>query len=213
MLKRNRFALLTDEELKDLLHGLHVTQNKSVLQMSKELGISRDAVYKWCAALGIPTRSGSEANRSRFSRASEEERKAVTHKANTARRGSKQTAEERENVARGKQATAKMSKYEVLFARWMLEAGLSGFVFNYAFGPYNIDFAFPSHQIAIEVDGGNWHTAPRKVEQDNAKTSALLTHSWRIYRLDTRGDFKNKSIGFIEGLVEELLGPSYTPSE
>jgi very-short-patch-repair endonuclease len=222
MLKRNRFVLYTDEELKDLLYGLHVTQNKSVLQISKELGLSRATVYKWCAVLGIPTRSGSEANRVSMAQMDPEKRAARVSKAHDAVRGMTRSLEQKLKTAKTTEKRAVMSKWEKWFAKWLIDANITGFKFNYAIGPYNADFAFPERMIVVEIDGGNWHATPRKQEQDEQKEIFLREYGWTVFRINTAG-YKNKKNEYTtrykkqaEELItqlSELLGPSCTRNE
>lgn len=59
----------------------------SVLKMARELGTSRPTIVRKLAALGLETRSASEANLLRFARATPTERRAISSAANASRRG------------------------------------------------------------------------------------------------------------------------------
>lgn len=45
-----------------------------------------------------------------------------------------------------------------------------------------IDFAYPSHRLAIELDGRRWHSARADVERDRSKSNLLAALGWRLLR-------------------------------
>lgn len=182
---------LTDPQLKDLLNQKIWVENKSIEALERELGITPDTIYRWCKKFGIPTRSGSEANLIRFSNNTREENLAMTAKAHAAVRGSKRSKEGLEKRALNNEYHP-MSKWELWFAKWLLEANITGFKHNYALSIYNVDFAFPDHKIAIEIDGGNWHTTPKKQEDDKRKENFMTSQGWVTYRVSSHG-WKNKT--------------------
>jgi DNA mismatch endonuclease (patch repair protein) len=73
----------------------------------------------------------------------------------------------------------------------LVEAGLLGFVREYAIGFYHIDEAFPDLKLAIEVDGCYWHGCsecgmkPRTdvAYLDKSKTSYLVNRGWLVIRI------------------------------
>ena len=183
---------LSDQQLKELLNHKIWVENRSIEALERELKVSTTTLFDWCLKLGIPTRSGSEANLVRFANSTTEERAAVTAKAHAAVRGLKRSKEDLEKRAQGKEY-APMSKWELWFAKWLLGANITGFKHNYALSIYNVDFAFPEHKIAIEIDGGGWHSSERKKLQDVNKETYLTEQGWTLYRVTSNG-WKSKRI-------------------
>lgn len=182
MLKRKLLPHLSDDELKQTLLRMHNDELKSVLAMAKELNTSRDTLYNWAKYFGIQLRSGSEANKVRFSKTSEEERKAITMKANKAMRGRKMSVESKTRRAFTNSERAVMSLHEKTFAIELIRADVYDFVFSYPVHIFNVDFALPAHKIAVEVDGGNWHSTERKQAQDMKKEDYLTSEGWTVLR-------------------------------
>lgn len=187
MLKRKKLLHLNDDQLRENLYLMHYRDSMSVLAMSEELEVSRAAIYDWMEYFGISSRTSSEANIARYAKCSEDERKANIRKAQEARRGSKDTQESKEKRAQHHQLHRKMSKWETLFAKWLIDAGITGFTHEYAVGIFNIDFAFPEHKIAVEIDGGNWHSTPQKQAGDTIKENLLASEGWEVFRVSTAG--------------------------
>jgi hypothetical protein len=72
----------------------------------------------------------------------------------------------------------------------LIEVGYQPII-GYQFDRFLIDLAFPHVKLAIEVDGGNWHTSPRKAKQDLRKTALLERDGWLVLhiRLDEGSSF------------------------
>ena len=51
---------------------------------------------------------------------------------------------------------------------------------------YYLDFAWPSHRVAIEADGRRWHSDSRSFEQDRVRQNALAAAGWRVLRVTDR---------------------------
>jgi|SRR5712664_466603 len=64
--------------------------------------------------------------------------------------------------------------------RQSLEAENIPFDAQYRIGRFCIDFAIPSHRLAIEVDGEYWHRV--RAERDALRDAALLAKGWRTIR-------------------------------
>jgi very-short-patch-repair endonuclease len=85
----------------------------------------------------------------------------------------------------------KQSKLHIGYKTRMLEAGLTGFISEYAYGPYSLDEADPLAKIAIEIDGCYWHGClscgfqgeDRIKHIDKRKTSFLRNRGWVIIRI------------------------------
>jgi very-short-patch-repair endonuclease len=182
---RRHLTHLTNDELRKTLERMYVDEKRSSSSVSKELGVSREFVNRWLDNFDIPRRTLSDELKLRHERMTPEERKALAHKANEAVRGSTRTVEEKVYRAVTVSENAVMSHHEKTFAHALIDADLYDFIFSYPVHIYNIDFAFPLQKIAVEVDGGNWHTSPRKQTQDNKKEAFLTSEGWTIVRWST----------------------------
>ena len=188
---RKRFKEMDDEAFKIFLNDEIWVKNKSAEVLKREFNVSTAFIFRWCAKFGISMRTGSEANLLRFADSTIEERLAITAKAHDAVRGMKRSKVDLEKRARGVEY-APMSKWELWFAKWLLEANITGFKHSYAFGVFNLDFAFPENKVAIEIDGGGWHSSARKQLQDAKKEAYLTEQGWTLYRVSSNG-YKNKT--------------------
>lgn len=74
------------------------------------------------------------------------------------------------------------SEAERLFAALMRGAGVTGWVSNFAVGPYEVDFAFPGPRVAIEIDGFAFHSDPEAFQRDRKRQNALALMGWQILR-------------------------------
>lgn len=64
-------------------------------------------------------------------------------------------------------------------------------------GPYIVDFAIPTHKLAIEIDGGQ-HA--RQVDADTRRTTELTTHGYRVIRF-----WNNEVLENCDGVVEAII--------
>ena len=80
---------------------------------------------------------------------------------------------------------------------------------QFRIGRYRVDFALPTTQIAIEVDGDYWHgvgplTAAqlKYKERDRRKHIALVKAGWAVVRIKEQSIGKN---GFDQSLNQNIL--------
>ena len=66
--------------------------------------------------------------------------------------------------------------------RALTEAGITGFRRNARVGGCVVDLAFPSHRLAVEVDGWTWHGDPSRFQRDRARHNALVLAGWTVLR-------------------------------
>lgn len=172
---------------KETLHSLHWEDNLTVKAIAERLGVSRDTIYRYMKKWGIPWRSIREDNMRRYETMSSAERKLQTKYANLARRGSTASQEELRNNAKARENNFNlMSKWEREFFNALPPSLQNVTVYNYAIDKFNVDFALPALQLAIEIHGGNWHNSPRKREQDHAKQAYLREQGWIIKEIWSR---------------------------
>lgn len=71
---------------------------------------------------------------------------------------------------------------EPRFARLVRRFGLPMPEFQYAIGPYRVDFAYPQPKVAIEVDGYSVHGARRAFQDDRTRQNAIVALGWSLLR-------------------------------
>lgn len=59
-------------------------------------------------------------------------------------------------------------------------SGLPEPVAQYAVGRRFADFAYPEAKIAVEADGGAFHSSRRALEADRARNNELALLGWRV---------------------------------
>ncbi len=82
-----------------------------------------------------------------------------------------------------------MSKPEEQFALQIKAAGLPKPEREYKFHPtrkWRLDFAWPDHNLAVEIEGGIWtggrHTKGSGFEKDLEKYNSVTAWGWKLYR-------------------------------
>lgn len=61
-------------------------------------------------------------------------------------------------------------------------AHLTGWLPHYHLAGYELDLAFPQHQVAIEVDGWAWHHDFKAFQNDRQRQNALVLAGWTVLR-------------------------------
>ncbi len=69
-----------------------------------------------------------------------------------------------------------------LFRRW----GIDGWVFHLVIGRFEVDFAFPSAMLVVEVDGWDPHRTRQAFEDDRARDARLVSLGWSVIRVTWR---------------------------
>jgi very-short-patch-repair endonuclease len=161
---------------KDLLTKLFRDENLPVNTISKMIGISRGCITKNLIELGFTPPTITDGNNRSYSTG----RKAVTAPAHNARRGNTNSDEQQSKIAQFYSGQLR-SPYEKMMYQSLVGLGEKPFP-NLAVGRYNIDLAFEDVKLAVEVDGGNWHTCNRKKKQDSEKTAFLEALGWTVIR-------------------------------
>lgn len=71
------------------------------------------------------------------------------------------------------------SEAERIFATLLRRAGITGWVQQFPFGPWRLDFAWPGRRFAVEIDGWAYHQSQSRFRSDRAKYNALDDARWR----------------------------------
>ena len=121
-----------------------------------------------------------------------------------------QTPEARCKLAqtRHKKWRARQSDQERDFLNALRDAGLSPSP-EFPVARYNIDFAFPSVKLAVELDP-LWHHSGRKARSNVKKDAVLESLGWTVLRLESRCA-TSFNVSKIESALRELA--SRQPSE
>ncbi len=67
---------------------------------------------------------------------------------------------------------------ERMFARLLKSEEITGWVGQYPFGPWRLDFAWPAVKVAVEIDGWAFHHTPAQADRDHRKRNALTNAGW-----------------------------------
>lgn len=78
------------------------------------------------------------------------------------------------------------------------------YVFQYQFGRFAIDFAWPHKKIALEIDGDQHYTQPEQRQRDANKEMLLETMGWTLIRVRWKAMFKNpkKFINDVKNVID-----------
>ena len=82
--------------------------------------------------------------------------------------------------------TVRDSLLESRGAKLFDDHGLSGWVFHHRISRYEVDFAFPSERVAIEVDGWATHGSRASFEADRERDAWLASRGWIVLRFTWR---------------------------
>ena len=175
-------AVFTDPATPEAVRRMHWDEERTVQHIAKVLGCSRKSLYEFMERHGIAARNQSDAMPLRLRQAGPEGRKALTDAAHDAVRGMKRSWPDRCTRALGVQTQGLQSRHEEALFDLLSSRGCEPTP-AYALGIYNVDLAFPKIRLAIEVDGGNWHSSPRKIPFDQRKEAHLRSMNWYLVRV------------------------------
>lgn len=87
-------------------------------------------------------------------------------------------------LARYRPKPAGASGFEDAFAAWLTtHPDIPPPQRNIRLGPWEIDFFWPAHRLAVETDGDPYHCTPAELERDRVKDGWLQRHEIRILRV------------------------------
>ncbi|MDH6280322.1 very-short-patch-repair endonuclease [Prescottella agglutinans] len=97
------------------------------------------------------------------------------------------------------------SEAERMLHRLLRQAGLTGWRPHVHSCGYEIDVAFVSERIAIEVDGWAWHRDVDRFNRDAQRQNALMNAGWHVLRF-TWHHLRNDPEGVIAQIRQALAG-------
>lgn len=93
-------------------------------------------------------------------------------------------------VSERRRSPATESPLEVQVLRWLRRNGLEPPARQHPVrlrdGTLRLDFAWPEHRIALEVEGYAWHSDRQSWERDMARHDLLVDRGWRVMRITKR---------------------------
>lgn len=104
--------------------------------------------------------------------------------------------------------TGKIAPQEIIgfFAAYRLPAPLAEYRFDEK-RRWRFDYAWPSHMVALEVEGGIWtsgrHTRGKGFAGDMEKYNRAAVLGWRVVRVEPRKLISAETAGMIKGMMEE----------
>lgn len=99
--------------------------------------------------------------------------------------------------------SSKMSYPEKRFQDAMIREGISGWTYNYQFGRYCFDFAFPDRKLDVEIDGATHQNEKVKLI-DEKRDKNSVDKGWKVLRL-TAKEVKSDLEGCIEKLKQTFV--------
>jgi very-short-patch-repair endonuclease len=97
------------------------------------------------------------------------------------------------------------SEAERMLHRLLRQAGLTGWRPHVRSCGYEIDVAFVSERVAIEVDGWAWHRDVDRFNHDAQRQNALMNAGWHVLRF-TWHHLRNDPEGVIAQVRQALAG-------
>jgi hypothetical protein len=201
--------LVFDESLAlELYH-----QGTSVKAIAEQLNIQRANVTALLHKHGITPRGRSDAMFLRMAQTTAEDRQRLTEAAHAATRGRPQPKDRCIRMAEGRERTKSHASVDAI----MLAGAVASFGFpvtvEKAFGTYNLDIAFDELPIAVEIQGGHWHSYGRHGARIRERREYILSSGWHlieIWRFSSRRSRSVEPMAYhLVALAESLsLDPS-----
>jgi len=165
------------EPVDEWLQRRYVKEQASMRDLLAETGINMRTLMRLMREYSITPISASEAVHRQMSR----DPQFVTR---LVRAGSSRKSHQQRAIFRQEHWREACSTQELAFREALVQANLSP-VSEMAVDMFNIDFAFPSAKLAVELDP-RWHRSPHKRPQDRRKDTYLKERGWVVLRLDAR---------------------------
>lgn len=162
----------------------------SVKGVAERFGVQRSTIMTLLRKHGIAPRSRRDAMLLRMAQATPEERLRLTEAAHAAVRGRRVPEDARINMAKGRERTkAHASPDAIALAEWISLA--CSVTLEKAVGPYNVDIAFDELSVAVEIQGGQWHSHGRHGARLAERREYLLSRGWHLVEIWRFGYFRH----------------------
>jgi very-short-patch-repair endonuclease len=167
-----------------MVEKLHFDDLLSIKAIAQQLSVSRNVVTRRLLDAGYWPRNARYAQLIRNAKLTASQRKENARAANASRRGSTSSIEHLIKSSQSRQGKPLSINEQIIFENLRIK-GHTG-IPQFSAHIYNIDLAFPDKKIAIEIDGGNWHTGAKHSLEDAKKASYLLRNGWLLLRVGMR---------------------------
>jgi very-short-patch-repair endonuclease len=172
-----------DPQMQPLFDRYVAGESAKALAQEAKMGQHRFAAL--LDEAGIARRRQSEVKTLWYATMSDEGRRAITARANRAKRGKRANHWSLERRAATMERTLQLAgAADLLMAVRLAQHGLADFTLQKAIGPYNIDVAFEERLIAIEVNGA-YHGAAlaalsRSRSTPQERRQYIFDRGWRL---------------------------------
>lgn len=218
--------LLPEQELRDIVAKEHWEKGFSIREIERKLGLKPSRLSFWLKRYSIPVRSRIE-SMSACAKTPERQARVPRGSRHWAYGQPKLWARKRmllNNPMWHKDIVAKAvmkrvdwmranpSRIESLFLPLFRKNNIP-WVFQHAFPPYIIDFAFFETGIALEIDGRTHDRANRRA-LDKIRDEFLLSHGWIVIRQRVNlrhGQHLHRLLRVMEALIPGLQVASLLP--
>lgn len=190
-----------------ILHLLET--HKSLKSIAKTVDVDRTQIYQLLNYFDIPRPDYSQSKfmKEWYSEQTQDRINEITAAANDATRGSKHSRERKIRSAINRQSRPKPTKNE-LAAITVLKNHKFDIVSEYAVDIYNVDIAIPSHHIAIEIQGGQWHNSDQHRERDKRKKKTLENLGWTVFYIwGNASQIRTGTLDLVPTLQELIKNP------
>jgi hypothetical protein len=196
-------ALTGNRSIYDQATALRMyNEGGSVKAIAKALGVQRKTITALLRKNGITPRSRSEAMFLRMAQATPEDRQRLTDAAHAAVRGRRMPEECGVRIAQGRErAKSHASPDALAIADGIISLG-QPVTLEKAVGPYNLDIAFDELPVAVEVQGGHWHSHGRHGARIGKRREYLLSRGWNLVEIWRFGARRRREI---EPMAQNLI--------
>lgn len=100
---------------------------------------------------------------------------------------------------------SKQSYPEMIFEKYLKEYSIEGWIYNYQFGRYNFDFAFPEWKLDVEIDGQT-HNKEKVKLIDKERDEYTISQGWKVIRFKA-ADIRDNVYDCINIVLREISYP------
>lgn len=176
-------------------------------RLAREWGVSRATIQRCLSDHGVPPRTQTEVSFLRYSGSTKESRKQITAAANEAARGRRVPHESICRSATGRQINGVgKSRHEDAMVSLLAQVGIT-VSRQLSVDVYNLDIAIESPLIAVEVNGGGWHSYGAHRRTHFRRSKYLINQGWAMIFVwvDTRRHRLGiKAANYVRAVMESI---------
>lgn len=100
--------------------------------------------------------------------------------------------------------SSKKSYPEEVFENLLYNNNILGWKYNFRYGSYLYDFAFPDIKLDVEIDGSQ-HKSERGLKHDKIRDEYSVSHGWKVFRIDASVIIKSSNHERIISELKEII--------